>query len=96
MIQIICYVISISGILFTYFAATDPVGNGIRRMIERPWWFNWMLVLIGICICTITLVEVRSRNGGIIDAKVIGQTLLWIGITVGGLMFVWYLRGDFS
>ncbi|WP_408009135.1 hypothetical protein ACJROX_02105 [Pseudalkalibacillus sp. A8] len=95
-IQIICYVIGIIGIYLAMFTTSEPVGNGIRKMVERPWWFNWIIGLICICAFTITLVEVRSRNGGVINAKVIGQAILWIAITVGGLMFVWYLRGDFN
>ncbi len=94
--QIICYLIAIGGTLLAIFATSEPVGNGIRRMVVRPWWFNWVVGLVCMSTFIITLVEVRSRNGGVINAKVIGQTILWIGVVVGGLMFIWYLRGDFN
>ncbi|MGM7703766.1 hypothetical protein ACSVDE_18825 [Pseudalkalibacillus sp. Hm43] len=78
------------------FAVTEPVGEGNRKMIERPWWFNWFVGLTVISVFTVTLAEVRRRNGGVVNGKVIAQTITWIAIIVGGLMFVWYLRGDFN
>ncbi|MCF6139562.1 hypothetical protein [Pseudalkalibacillus berkeleyi] len=65
-------------------------------MVFGEWWFNWLIGLIVVSGFTVTLAEVRRRNGRTVNAKVIGQTLLWIAITVGGLMFIWYLRGDFN
>ncbi|WP_221569145.1 hypothetical protein [Alkalihalobacillus sp. TS-13] len=95
-IQLIAYIIIFGGGMFVISATTEPVGDGVRRMVERPWWLNWFGGLIVLSIFTVVFVEVRSRNGGVVNAKVIGQTLLWITITVGGLMFIWYLRGDFN
>ncbi|MCF6411557.1 hypothetical protein [Pseudalkalibacillus salsuginis] len=82
--------------MFAVYSTSEPVGDGIRKMVVRPWWFNWVIGLVVLSVFTVVFVEVRSKNGGVINAKVIGQTILWIAITVGGLMFIWYLRGDFN
>ncbi|WP_261134636.1 hypothetical protein [Bacillus sp. Marseille-Q3570] len=95
-LQVIAYIIIFGGGALAIFSTSEPVGDGVRRMVERPWWLNWLGGLIVLSIFTVVFVEVRSRNGGVVNARVIGQTLLWIAITVGGLMFIWYLRGDFN
>ncbi|WP_261134640.1 hypothetical protein [Bacillus sp. Marseille-Q3570] len=93
--QIIWYAVGISGGFCAVYFTSEHVGNGLYRMVVRPSWFNWVIGLVVLSVFMVTFIEVRSRNGGVINGKVIRQTLLWIGVTVGGLMFVWYSRGDF-
>ncbi|MGM7703767.1 hypothetical protein ACSVDE_18830 [Pseudalkalibacillus sp. Hm43] len=95
-VQIFCYTFIIVGGFFAVYLTAEPVGNGEYQMVRRPWWFNPLIGLLLVSGFTVTLAEVRRRNGGEVTGKVVGQTFLWIAITVGFLMFIWYLRGDFN